>query len=128
MKRSRRNQKGTVLVEMAIVLPLFILILIGTMEFGIVLHDYQILQNASREGARFGTIGNSAASIEARVRSFAPQLTQGLVVQVTGDGGERGAELTVRATYPVPLVTALLREIVGANAFQLRAESHMRLE
>jgi Flp pilus assembly protein TadG len=38
---------------MAIVLPLFAILLLGAFEFGSIAHDYQALQNAAREGARF---------------------------------------------------------------------------
>src|ERR1041385_3916151 len=48
-----KDQRGAVVVEMAIVLPLFALLLLGTFEFGSIVHDHQALQNAAREGARF---------------------------------------------------------------------------
>jgi Flp pilus assembly protein TadG len=129
MKQGRRGEKGTVLVEMAIVLPILVLILIGTIEFGIVLHDHLVLQNASREGARFGVVGNSRAAIEQRVRDFAFQLDDGsLGVEVVNAQGERGTALTVRASYPVPLITPLMQGLTEGEAFMLRAESVMRLE
>src|SRR2546427_12898257 len=50
---SWKDQRGAVVVEMAIVLPLFAILLLGAFEFGSIAHDHQALQNASREGARF---------------------------------------------------------------------------
>jgi hypothetical protein len=47
------RQKGSVAVEFAIMLPLLALLLLGIMEVGSILRDYQVLQNSAREGARF---------------------------------------------------------------------------
>jgi Flp pilus assembly protein TadG len=128
MKRKNGN-RGTVLVEFAIVLPIFILILIGTVEFGIVLHNYLILQNASREGARSAAVGISQTAIEQRVRDFAFQLNNpSLTVEVTNAQGVRGSTVTVRASYPVPLITPLMKTMVGSSNFNLHAETLMRLE
>ena len=47
------KQKGTVAVELAIMVTLLAVLLLGVMEVGSIVHDYQVLQNAAREGARF---------------------------------------------------------------------------
>lgn len=129
MPRYNERQKGTVLVEFAIVLPIFILILIGTIEFGIVLNDFLILQNAAREGARYGAIGSSEAAIKDRVRNYSFHLNNGsLAVQVTNAMGTKGSAVTVKTTYPVPLITVLMKSIVHSDSFNLHAEALMRLE
>ena len=129
MKKRQNNEKGTALVEFAIVLPIFILILIGTVEFGIVLHDYLILQNASREGARSAAVGISEPAIEQRVRDFAFQLNNpNLTIEVINAQGVRGSTVTVRASYPVPLITPLMKNLVGSSKFNLRSETLMGLE
>src|SRR5690349_14378991 len=56
MKNRKHNERGVAAVEMAIVLPIFVLLLIGMIEFGVILHDNLVLQNAAREGARVGAI------------------------------------------------------------------------
>ena len=124
-----KNNKGAVLVEFAMVLPIFILILIGTIEFGIVLHDYSLLQSASREGARAGAVGFTQAAIEQRVRDFALELNNtGLTIEINNAQGVRGTTVSVRASYPVPLITPLMKSIVGSSSFNLQAETLMRLE
>ena len=52
-QRKTRNQKGTVAVEFAIMLTLVVILLLGVLEVGSIAHDYQVLQNSAREGARF---------------------------------------------------------------------------
>ena len=52
-QRTGNTEKGAVAVEFAVVLPLLAILLLGVMEVGSIVHDYQVLKNAAREGARF---------------------------------------------------------------------------
>jgi Flp pilus assembly protein TadG len=51
-----KNQKGTELVEFAIVALLLFLLLFGIIDFSILLYDKAVITNASREGARAGIV------------------------------------------------------------------------
>jgi Flp pilus assembly protein TadG len=51
-----RNERGAALVEMAMVLPLLVIVFLVTIDLGIVIREQQILQNAAREGARFSAL------------------------------------------------------------------------
>jgi Flp pilus assembly protein TadG len=48
----RRRQAGASMVETAFVLPLLLLLVFMTVEFGIAFGRYQVITNAAREGAR----------------------------------------------------------------------------
>ena len=50
--RRGRRERGQSLVEFAVLVPLFMLILIGMLEFGLMFNHDLTLQYASREGAR----------------------------------------------------------------------------
>ena len=50
------DQKGATAVEFAIVLPLFLLLLFGLIEFSVLLWNKHIITNACREGVRKGII------------------------------------------------------------------------
>ena len=50
------NRKGTAMVELAIILPLLLIVLFGIIEFGLILYDKAVITNASREGARAGIV------------------------------------------------------------------------
>jgi len=51
-----KKRKGSAMVEMALVLPLLILLLVGIVEFSRVLMVKQVITNAAREGARAASI------------------------------------------------------------------------
>ena len=50
--KEKHPERGAALVELAMVLPLLLLILMGIVEIGLLFYNQQILTNSSREGAR----------------------------------------------------------------------------
>jgi hypothetical protein len=54
-KRFIRKEHGGVAVEFAIILPVLVLLVMGIIDFGHAWYMKQIIINASREGARYGT-------------------------------------------------------------------------
>lgn len=62
----RRPERGQTLVEFAIVLPVFILILVGIFDFGRAIYAYHTVLNASREAARQAVVDQTPAHIEDR--------------------------------------------------------------
>src|SRR5207244_2755579 len=61
------RRRGAALVEFAIVVPLLFLLLLGIMEFGMIMHDYIMLAQGAREAARTAAIGAPVSKIKARV-------------------------------------------------------------
>jgi Flp pilus assembly protein TadG len=81
----RRRRGGQSLVEFAVVLPVFLLILAGILDFGLGLYSQMTVINAAREGARLGVVepGN-VADIKARVDAMAAGLDKTrLTISVT---------------------------------------------
>lgn len=52
----KNNNRGTALIEFVIVMPLFFLMLFGMLYGGIMLHDYNGLNELTRAAARAGAI------------------------------------------------------------------------
>ena len=52
--RRRQAERGQSVVEMVLILPLLLLIVIGTLEFGFAFDHHLTLEYATREGARTG--------------------------------------------------------------------------
>ena len=50
------RERGVVLVEFAMMLPLLVIIFVTIIDLGVLLHEHQVLQNAVREGARFSIL------------------------------------------------------------------------
>ncbi|MFE8034908.1 TadE/TadG family type IV pilus assembly protein [Thiohalocapsa marina] len=75
---NKRVDGGSAIVEFAIVMPLILFILFATIEFGLIIFDWQLITNGSREGARYGTLYQStrptAQAIADRVERATAQL------------------------------------------------------
>ncbi|EMI15632.1 TadE-like protein [Rhodopirellula maiorica SM1] len=69
--RNRPNRVGAAAVEFALVVPIFLLLVFGIIEFGRVVMVQQILVNASREGARAAAVeGATQASVQKIVKDY----------------------------------------------------------
>jgi Flp pilus assembly protein TadG len=68
------NRRGAAMVEMAIVLPLFLLVIFTIVEFGRAMMVSQLVTNAARIGARQAILeGSTNATVDSTVRTFLQQ-------------------------------------------------------
>jgi hypothetical protein len=61
--RGRRGQEGQALVEFALIVPLFLMIVVGIIQFGVALNFWLDLQRVANQGARWAAVncGQSAS-------------------------------------------------------------------
>lgn len=66
-----RARRGAATVEMAIVLPIFFMVVMGIVEFGRAMMVGQLITNAARHGAREAALdGATNATVTSSVKSF----------------------------------------------------------
>lgn len=127
-----RNERGAAAVEFALVLPLLMLLVMGTLDWGYYFFVEQVVTNAAREGARAGTLHDTdpaAAVADATTTATSYVQTAGLkpaklTVQVDLTTVATGANaVRVRTTYQAGSITGFLRAIVPATA---QATAEMR--
>lgn len=61
----RRPTRGQTLVEFALILPLFILVLMGIFDLGRAVYAFNTITNASREGVRLAVVDQNVNGIKA---------------------------------------------------------------
>ena len=61
LRRFSKGNEGVALVELAVVLNVFLLLVLGTVEFGYLYYMKHVITNASREGARYGVVWRARA-------------------------------------------------------------------
>jgi Flp pilus assembly protein TadG len=66
--------RGQTLVEFALILPIFILILVGIFDGGRLVFAYHTVNNAAREGGREATVNQTITDIQARAAEHAVAL------------------------------------------------------
>lgn len=133
--RQLATPDGAAAVEFALVLPLLLLLTIGMIDMGLLLHRTSLVTSASREGARAGIVHTTtrprAQSIEEAVRSFLARTGVAFAdVQVTvrGASGPPGSELSVLVETPHRFL--LLGHLVPGipSAMTVRAQTVMTIE
>ena len=84
-----RRRRGAAVVEFAIVVPIFFLMVFGMIEFGRMVMVHQLLAGAAREGARQAIVnGATAGDVEQTVRDYLTSTSvdgQAASVSVTPD-------------------------------------------
>ena len=118
---------GAADVEFAIVALLLLVLLFGIIEMGRLFNAYIVVSNSAREGTRLAVLGKNAAEIEGRVRDTFGLDDSGLVVQVVGEGGSPGSEVSVTVEYPVEFLP-LIGQFFTDNKVDLTSTATMRLE
>ncbi|MFT4010077.1 MAG: pilus assembly protein [Nocardioidaceae bacterium] len=73
-RRRHRTQKGAVAIEAALITPVFILVLFGIIEFGMLFKDWLAVSSSVRAGARL-------ASAEPRVTTFAQDAADNVAME-----------------------------------------------
>jgi Flp pilus assembly protein TadG len=69
--RLRRDTRGAALLEMALTLPMMLMIAAGIFEFGRAYQTWQIITNAAREGARIAVLpGTTDSMVTTRVKTY----------------------------------------------------------
>jgi hypothetical protein len=141
----RTKEKGIVAVEMALILPLFALLLLGTFEIGLIARDHQVLQNAAREGARFSALpanrmasaqnpGTVLLTIQNRIIAYlanehitvtpgAIGVNQSYVMNIAGLTVQ-GSFITI--TYQRPLIFPGVTSLIPLGSLQLQGSAVFR--
>ena len=107
------SQRGAALIEFALVFPLLLLILLGIIDFGFLFQRYEVLTNATREGARIAILpGYVEADVKTRVCAF---LVSGSV-PTTGCPGATPTNPAVTLTdsvidMPAPKADILIKQV-----------------
>ena len=127
--KTLRRENGQALVEMALILPILILLFWGIVEFGRLGHSYLTVTHAAREGARLGVVGMSDAEITSEVGKRTVSLPDGVSVSVIPAESFRyaGSEITVQVDYYLEFYMPVM-VIAFDNPFLVSAVSIMRVE
>jgi Flp pilus assembly protein TadG len=64
----RRTERGQAIVELALTLPLLLLIVLGVFDFGLLFQQYEVVTNAAREGARLAVLTSQYSTADASAR------------------------------------------------------------
>jgi len=122
-----RNNQGQAMVEFALVLPLFILLVCGIIEFGVLYNTQLTLEQNAREGARYAAVHAAEADLADQLYDHLQiePLTSSISLAV--DLSQFGA-VTVTASTVVPALTPVGYLLFPDQEKELSAAVTMRVE
>ena len=146
MRRPFRDphDAGQSLVEFALILPIFVLVLVGVFDFGRGVFAYNTVNNAAREGSRLaivdqteahivdlavqraGPVGIDASQVTVDYRDPSTPDMAGSCPGGPGDASSVGCLAVVRVTYEYNAATPILAQLIGT--ISIAGESRFRVE
>lgn len=117
-----KSQRGQSLVEFALLLPVFLLLLLGIIQFGVIFSGYITATSAVREGARVAIVGAGDLEIRNKViemTASSPFLNEVVSGNIDIDP-EEGSRLqmkpvSVELDASVKIIVPFLNYLVGEN-------------
>lgn len=133
----RRSARGAAIVEFALVVPIFLLLVMGIIDFGFAFNDYNSVRQGVREGARQivvadwdtdgCTTGSSSAKAACVTKARIGLDTADTRVKIVlPESYEPGDPVKVCAMYPFSSLTGMFGFALSGRA--ARSEITMRLE
>lgn len=131
MIRLVRRQDGSAAVELALLAPLFALILAGLIEVGGMVQTAAVVRNAAREGARYAATSDSDPAGKALAyltSTFGSRTDVSLPakssISVSGSGVGNAVTVTVPVTLSIS--APIIRNLFGAS-LPITASATMRI-
>lgn len=136
MTQRTRKEAGQDLVEYALVLPLFLFLTLGVIEFSVLFFQYNTVANAAREGARAGIVMPNEACDQSCLDAHSIDVASAMITGLNPADLHIQVEhpeadlTTVVVTYDSGFVTRAMGRAMGQEDFAitLRSTSTMRRE
>ena len=115
MREAPRRERGTAVVEFALVLPLLLVIALALVQVGLLVRDRLLVESAARAGARTAALQEDPAVVRDAVSASAPSLDPGALGVSVTRAGTRGAPVTVAVSYTSAVRVPLVGWLFGAG-------------
>ncbi|MEA2016302.1 MAG: TadE/TadG family type IV pilus assembly protein [Actinomycetota bacterium] len=138
MFKSRSSpEKGSVFIELVLILPVLILLVAGIIQFGFLLNAKIVVNSASYEGARAATLSDNpeleaANAVLGYASSTMPGWDFGKRLSMNMDisGTDPGDMIKVEVIYKIPIIFSDISpfNVIGDNYAKVIGSSVMRVE
>lgn len=130
LKRLIKPEKGQAMMELALVLPVLLLLLFGCVEFGSVFGAYLMVNNLARDGARYGVVGHTDPQITAQIinnRVWLDENKLEIDIHPAHSSRNKGDALQVTVSYEVELFSPGILKMLP-NPWPVSGECIMSVE
>ena len=141
MKKFMKSDQGQSMIEMALILPLLLLIMFGIIEGGRLFASFVELQNHARDGARYASIHSSEWSTAGQMETWEDgTLTSriesnlllldpaNLSIELTKDSSVSTDEyVEVTLTYTLELLTPIISDLLATDPVNSTIDLHAKI-
>ncbi|BCW79507.1 TadE/TadG family type IV pilus assembly protein [Arthrobacter sp. NicSoilC5] len=106
----RDSERGAAAVEFAILLPLLLMLVLGTIEFGRAYNAQITLTNAARDGVRVMAINNDAAAAKTAAQNAAASVSSTIPasdITLSTATCSTGNQVTLTINYTLSTITGI---------------------
>ncbi|CCQ45340.1 tadE-like family protein [Pseudarthrobacter siccitolerans] len=107
---SHESERGAAAVEFAILLPLLLMLVLGTIEFGRAYNAQITLTNAARDGVRVMAIGNDPAGAKTAAQNAATSVSTTIPtsdITLSTNACSTGDQVTLTIKYNLSTITGI---------------------
>ena len=131
------SEKGSIFVELALVMPVLILLIAGIIQFGFLLNAKIAVNSASYEAARIATLSENPESDAVNtVLTYASSTMPGwnfderLSMEMDISNKEPGGVVKIEITYKIPLFFSKIPpfSMISDGSIEMRGSSVMSIE
>ena len=125
----RRNEAGQSMVEMALVLPILLILIGGIVDFGWLFYNQLSLTNAAREGARYAAIHyTDAGEWKQDAIKIMDNTYVGVGTAMAEVENPKDSQIRATMSANVPILTGVASTILNKSTLQMTGSCIMRLE
>ena len=134
LAKLRHGESGQSLVELAITLPLVLLLIFGMLEMGWLASTRQVMDTITREATRAGIVGTTTTActtaVNSAVTSKKPSyMTKTITVTVTfsNPSSFKSGNITVTTAYDLPTLTPLTAFLAPGGNYHIVSTCTMKM-
>ena len=131
VREQNRRRTGAALVELALIMPVLLLLVVGLLDLGRGFSQAGVVVNAARQGARYGAAKPDNASDTSTIIARVLEEAEGSGVKLTSSDVQvvaplttTGQPLSVKIDYSY---RPLLGKLIGLSTFHIRRECTMMI-
>lgn len=105
-----RSERGAAAVEFALLLPVLLMLVLGTIEFGRVYNAQITLTNAARDGVRVMAISNDPTGAKTAAKNAAASISTTIPnsdITLSTQVCSTGAQVTLTISYTLSSITGI---------------------
>jgi Flp pilus assembly protein TadG len=126
--RDAGGDRGTAVVEFALVLPLILMVALALVQVGLLARDRLLVESAARAGARAAAVEADQGAVRRAAGGAAPGLRSERMTLSVARSGTRGDPVTVTVGYQDAVVVPFVRWLFPRGSVAMRTSTTARQE